>query len=101
MHQEQADLIAERIVQLGGSPQVDPSDLGARSQSRSAAGTDLQDMGGDDLLFVRTTMETCHHMIRYFETHYLLNARKLPSLPAIPKNHPEEFTVRFTGPQPL
>jgi len=58
IQQEQADRIAERIVQLGGSPHVDPSDLAARSRSRCAAGADLQDMVGEDLLFVRTAIET-------------------------------------------
>jgi Ferritin-like domain len=53
VHQEQADRIAERMVQLGGSPFVDTSELAARSHSRFAAGKDLQDMVGEDLLFVR------------------------------------------------
>jgi bacterioferritin len=101
VHKEQADLIAERIVQLGGSPQVDPSDLAARSQSRSAAGTDLQDMVGDDLLFVRIAMETCHDMIRYFETHDLVTARMLASILAIHEEHAEELGVLLTGLTPL
>ena len=47
VQQEQADRIAERILQLGGSPQVDPSDLAARSQSRCAILTLFPDPSRD------------------------------------------------------
>jgi bacterioferritin len=36
--QEHADRLAERIVQLGGTPHLDPSDLAIRSHSKFAAG---------------------------------------------------------------
>jgi bacterioferritin len=93
IQQEQADRIAERIVQLGGSPQVDPSDLAARSQSRCAAGADLQDMVGEDLLFVRTAIETYDDMVRYFESHDLTTARMLASILAIHEHHAEELAA--------
>jgi bacterioferritin len=95
--QEQADRIAERIVQLGGSPQVDPSDLAAKSQSRCAAGADLQDMVGEDLLFVRTAIETYDDMVRYFETHDLTTARLLASILAIHEHLAEELTALMVG----
>ncbi len=97
VQQEQADRIAERMVQLGGSPQVDPSDLAARSQSRCAAGEDLQDMVGEDLLFVRTAIETYRDMVRYFETHDLTTARMLASILAIHEEHAEELTALMIG----
>jgi bacterioferritin len=93
IQQEQADRIAERIVQLGGSPHVDPSDLAARSQSGCAAGADLQDMVGQDLLFVRTAIKTYDDMVRYFETHDLATARMLSSILAIHEHHAEELTA--------
>jgi bacterioferritin len=95
--QEQADRIAERIVQLGGSPHVDPSNLAARSQSRCAAGADLQDMVGEDLLFVRTAIETYDDMVRYFETHDLTTARMLASILAVHEHHAEELTALMIG----
>jgi bacterioferritin len=97
VHQEQADHIAERIVQLGGSPRVDPSDLAARSRSRSEAGTDLQDMVGEDLLFVRTAIETCGNMLRYFETHDLVTAGILASILRIHEHHDEELAALLIG----
>jgi bacterioferritin len=97
VQQEQADRIAERIVQLGGSPQVDPSDLAARSQSRCATGADLQDMVGEDLLFVRTAIKTYDDMVRYFETHDLTTARMLASILAIHEHHAEELAALMIG----
>jgi bacterioferritin len=97
VHQELADGIAERMVQLGGSPQVDPSDLAAKSQPRWAAGNDLQDMVGEDLLFVRTAIETYRDMLRYFETHDLATARMLTSILAIHDEHADELTALMIG----
>jgi len=97
VHQEQADRIAERMVQLGGSPFVDTSELAARSHSRSGAGKDLQDMVGEDLLFVRTAIETYRDMVRYFETHDRATARLLASILAIHQDHAEELTALMIG----
>jgi bacterioferritin len=97
VQQEQADRIAERIVQLGGSPQVDPSDLAARSQSRCAAGADLQDMVGEDLLFLRTAIESYDALVRYFETHDLTTARMLASVLVIHEHHAEELAALMVG----
>jgi bacterioferritin (cytochrome b1) len=80
-----------------GSPHVDPSDLAARSRSRCAAGADLQDMVGEDLLFVRTAIETYDDMVRYFETHDLTTARMLASILAIHEHHAEELTALMIG----
>jgi bacterioferritin len=97
IQQEQADRIAERIVQLGGSPHVDPSDLAARSQSRCAVGADLQDMVGEDLLFVRAAIETYDDMVRYFEKHDLTTARMLALILAIHEHHAEELAALMIG----
>jgi bacterioferritin len=97
VQQKQADRIAERLVQLGGAPQVDPSDLAARSQSRYATAADLQDMVGEDLLFVRTAMEAYGDMVRYFEAHDLATARILTSILAMHEEHAEVLTALLIG----
>jgi bacterioferritin len=97
VQQEQADRIAERIVQLGGAPHVDPSDLAARSRSQCAAGTDLQDMVAEDLLCERTAAETYHDMVRYFETQDFTTTRMLASILAIHLRHAEELTALLIG----
>jgi bacterioferritin len=97
VQQEQADRLAERILQLGGTPHVDPSDLAARSQSRHRAGMDLQDMVGEDLLFVRTAMETYEGMVRYLEKQDLTTARMLVMIRAVHEAHAAELAALFTG----
>jgi bacterioferritin len=89
VRQEQADRIAERIVQLGGSPQVDPSDLATRSRSGCAMETHLQDLLRDDLQFERTANQTYGDMLRYFKTHDVTTARLLVWILATQEKHME------------
>lgn len=100
MHQEQADRIAERIVQFGGAPHVDPSALAARSESHCAAGTHLQDLLGEDLLFERTTIDTYDDMVRNFETHDRTTARLLGSILAVHEEHAGELAALLIGQAP-
>jgi bacterioferritin len=97
VQQEQADRIAERIVQLGGAPHVDPSDLATRSQARYSPQMDLQDMVGEDLRFVRTAIETFDDMVRYFEVHDLATARILMGVRAMHEEHAQELAELLTG----
>jgi bacterioferritin len=100
VQQEQADRIAERIVKLGGAPHVDTSDLAARSQSRRAAGTPLQVLLGEDLLFERMTIETYDGMVRYFDARDPMTAGLLASVLAIHVEHAEELAELLIGPSP-
>ncbi len=51
--QEHADRLANRIVQLGGSPDFDPARLSARSHTQYDASTGLVDMIKEDLVAER------------------------------------------------
>jgi bacterioferritin len=97
VQEEQADRIAERIFALGGTPHVDPSDLAARSLSRHRSGIDLQDMVGEDLLFVRTAMETYEGIVRHFEKQDLTTARMLMLIRAVHDAHAGELAALLTG----
>ena len=54
-------------------------------------------MVGEDLLFVRTAIETYRDMMRYFETRDLATARLLASILAIHEEHAEELTALVIG----
>lgn len=58
-----ADRIAERIVQLGGSPDLDPSTLLARSHASYDASEDLKGMIRANLIAERVAIETYRQMI--------------------------------------
>jgi len=63
---EHADLLAERIQQLGGKPDFNPKGLLERSVSQYVEGETLADMIREDLIAERTVIEVYHEMIRYF-----------------------------------
>ncbi len=61
-----ADRLAERIRQLGGSPDFNPEGLLTRSHAQYAEGTTLVDMIQEDLIAERIAIESYLEMIRYF-----------------------------------
>lgn len=63
---EHADLIAERIQQLGGKPDFNPRGLLERSTSHYVEGETLADMIREDLIAERMVIELYQEMIRYF-----------------------------------
>ena len=63
--QGHADMAAERIVQLGGEPNFDPTGLAMRSHSEYAEGKSLLDMIREDLVAERIAVESYTEIIRY------------------------------------
>ena len=63
---EHADLLAERIQQLGGKPDFNPRTLMERSASQYIEGETLADMIREDLIAERIVIEVYTEMIRYF-----------------------------------
>ena len=63
---EHADLIADRIQQLGGKPDFNPKSLLERSASQYVEGSDLAHMIKEDLIAERIVIEVYSEMIRYF-----------------------------------
>jgi bacterioferritin len=63
--QDHADRIAERIVQLGGAPDLNPSTLLGRSHSQYIEGTSMEDMIKEDLVAERIAIESYGEIVRY------------------------------------
>jgi len=63
---EHADLLAERIQQLGGKPDFNPRFLLERSASQYVEGETLADMIREDLVAERIVIEIYQEMVRYF-----------------------------------
>ena len=63
--QAHADLLAERIVQLGGAPDFSPAVLTVRSHAEYKEGKDLADMIKEDLIAERIAIDSYGEMIRY------------------------------------
>jgi bacterioferritin len=63
--QAHADSVAQRIVQLGGSPNLNPEGLSTRSHSQYDEKTALVDMIREDLVAERIAIETYSEIIRW------------------------------------
>jgi bacterioferritin len=90
--QEHADKIAERIVQLGGQPDFDPSGLATRSHSEYKAGTSLQDMIKEDLIAERIAIESYTEMVAFLDGRDATTRRMLESILAVEEEHAEEMS---------
>src|SRR5271156_2137007 len=64
--QEHMMAVAERITQLGGSPDFDPKGLASRSASEYSTGPSLVDMITENLIAERIAVDHYRELIRYF-----------------------------------
>jgi len=64
--QRHMTMIAERIDQLGGTPNFDPEGLAARSSTEYGGGGTLIDMVKQNLIAERIAVEHYRDLIRYF-----------------------------------
>ncbi len=67
--QGHAEMIAERINQLGGKPNYNPEGLHLRSATQYVEGNTLGEMIEEDLVAERIAIETYREMVRYFANH--------------------------------
>jgi bacterioferritin len=64
--QEHMTAVAERINQLGGTPNFNPEGLATRSASQYAEGENLIDMIKENLIAERIAVDHYRELIRYF-----------------------------------
>ena len=66
--QEHADMVCERITQLGGEPDLNPTGLATRSHSEYKGGATMADLIKEDLVAERIAVETYSEVIRWLGT---------------------------------
>lgn len=86
-----ADLIAERIVQLGGEPDFEPTGLAGRSHAEYRAGDSLSDMIKEDLVAERIAIDSYRGMIQYLGDDDPTTRRMLESVLAVEEEHADEL----------
>jgi bacterioferritin len=64
--EEHLDLLAERVNQLGGKPNMNPEGLLSRASSEYVEGSNLVEMIKENLVAERIAIDTYREMIRYF-----------------------------------
>jgi bacterioferritin len=89
--QDHADRIAERIVQLGGSPNFSPEDLLSRSHSEYAEGTTLRSMIEEDLVAERVAIESYREIAAWFASFDTTSRRLIEEILAVEEEHADDL----------
>jgi bacterioferritin len=89
--QGHADLIAVRIVQLGGAPDFSPAGLTARSHAEYVEGATLLDMVKEDLVAERIAIDSYRDFIIFLGDKDPTTRRMLESILAVEEEHADEL----------
>ncbi|HYL97866.1 MAG TPA: ferritin-like domain-containing protein [Blastocatellia bacterium] len=89
--QGHADQIAQRIVQLGGEPNLSPDGMLTRSHSEYVEGSSLVDMIKEDLVAERIAIDSYREMINYLGHDDPTTRRMLEDILAMEEEHAEDL----------
>lgn len=87
-----ADLIAERIVQLGGSPDLSPDSLSSRSHAEYVEGKCLLDMIRENLVAERVAIDSYREFIEYLGESDSTTRRILEDILRVEEDHANELS---------
>ncbi|MEO6325422.1 MAG: ferritin-like domain-containing protein [Thermoanaerobaculia bacterium] len=90
--QAHADLLAVRIKQLGGEPNLNPEGLLTRSHTQYVEGESLIDMIRENLLAERIAIESYSEMIRYIGGDDSTTRRILEGILAQEEEHADDMS---------
>jgi len=89
--QVHADQLAERIVQLGGEPNLSPEGLLSRSHSEYVEGASLVEMITEDLIAERIAIDSYRELITYVGTDDPTTRKVLEGILAQEEEHAEDL----------
>ena len=95
--QEHADRIAERIVQLGGEPDLNPDTLMERSHSEYKPGTSLVDMLREDLIAERIAIASYREIVEWLHGKDSTTKRLMEEVLAKEEEHAEDIQSLLAG----
>ena len=95
--QQHADLISERIVQLGGAPNLSPDGLLSRSHSEYVEGSDLVDMIKEDLGAERIAIDSYREIAAFFAPFDATTRRMIEEIQAKEEEHAEDLADLLMG----
>lgn len=90
--QGHADLIATRIVQLGGEPNFSPDGMAQRSHSEYIEGDGLMQMLEEDLVAERIAIDTYREFIQYIGNDDPTTRRMIETILASEEEHAEDLS---------
>src|SRR5438067_13187893 len=89
--QGHADLIAQRIVQLGGEPNFNPEGLLTRSHAEYVEGETLTDMIKEDLVAERIAIDSYREIIQYLGNDDPTSRRLMETILAVEEEHADDL----------
>jgi bacterioferritin len=89
--QGHADLIAQRIVQLGGEPNFNPEGLLSRSHAEYVEGDTLLDMIKEDLVAERIAIDSYREIIQYLGNDDPTTRRMMEGILAMEEEHADDL----------
>jgi bacterioferritin len=89
--QGHADQIAQRIVQLGGEPNLNPDGLTMRSHAEYVEGGSLVEMIREDLVAERIAIDSYREMINYVGNDDPTTRRMLEGILAVEEEHADDL----------
>ena len=95
--QAHADRIAERIVQLGGAPDLNPDVLSSRAHAEYVEGSDLRDMVKEDLVAERIAIDSYRQIIDYIGDQDTTTKRLMEDILAQEEEHADELADLLNG----
>ena len=95
--QGHADQLAERIVQLGGEPDLDPATFTGRSHAEYREGNSLKDMVKENLVAERIAVEAYKELIAYVADRDPTTRTMLEGILAMEEDHADEFRDLLEG----
>jgi bacterioferritin len=95
--QGHADQIAERIVQLGGEPDLEPSGLASRSHAEYVEGVSLVDMIKEDLVSERIAIDSYREIIQYLSDKDPTTRRMMEGILSVEEEHADELSDLLEG----
>jgi bacterioferritin len=98
--QQHADSLAERIKQLGGKPEMNPSILTDRSHSEYKEGTSLTDMIREDLIAERIAIESYREIIQFLGDKDPTSKRLMEQILAKEEEHADDMADLLFAVQP-
>ncbi|CAN5950457.1 unnamed protein product [Sphagnum jensenii] len=94
--QGHADSIAERITQLGGEPDFNPTTFRERAHSEYKEGTDLVDMVKENLVAERIAVDTYREIVRYLGEDDPTSRRLIESILEVEEEHADDMANLLT-----
>lgn len=91
--QVHADEIAQRIVQLGGEPNLSPEGMLSRSHSEYVEGASLIEMIREDLVAERVAIDSYREMIAFLGTNDSTTRRMLEGILAMEEEHADDLVT--------